>query len=287
MRRLMLVPLAALLLAVAPAAAATTKTVQITRSGFSPATTTITVGDTVTFHNSDTREHQVVANDGSFASPVLSASQTYSATFTAAKTVHYHDGLATSHKGTVVVQPPATVLSLSAAEQTVVYGSSTTLSGALSTKLSGQSVALLAQPAGAKNAQQANVVTSDASGAYGFTVAPTIQTIYQAEWKTTKSPAVTVNVAPRVGFGLSGRIYTVKVTSDIAYGGHYVYVQRRNAVGAWVNYRRLSLSSAFSRARFTMRLPRGGNYLRAWLPASQAGVGYVESLSRTMVVTRG
>lgn len=282
----MLVPLAVFLLAIAPVAAAATKTVQITRSGFSPATTTVTVGDTVTFRNADTQNHQVVANDGSFVSAVLTASQSYSTTFPTARTVHYHDGLNAQRKGTVVVQAPATVLSLAATSQTVVYESSTTLTGSLSTKLSGQSVSLLAQPTGAKTAQKVNVVTSDANGAYSFTVAPTIQTVYRVEWKSTTSPGVTVYVAPRVGFGLSGRIYTVKVTSDIAYGGHYAYVQRRNALGAWVNVRKVFLSSTYSRARFTMRLARGQSFLRVWLPASQAGSGYVQSLSRTVIVTK-
>jgi plastocyanin len=285
MRRLLLVPLAAALLAIAPAAAATTKTVQITRTGFSPATTTIGVGDTVTFHNADTQDHQVVADDGSFASPVLKAGQTFSVTLSTARRVHYHDGLHATHRGTIVVNAPPTVLSLTAASQTVVYGSGTTLSGQLSTKLSGQSVSLLAQPATARTAQQANVVTSDANGAYSFQVAPTIQTVYQAQWHSTTSPAVTVQVAPRVGFGLSGRIYTAKVTSDISYGGHSVYLQRFSPLrGTWVNWKRFSLSSTFSRARFTLRLPKGRNLLRIWLPQSQAGVGYVQGLSRTLAV---
>ena len=287
MKRLLLLPLAAALLAIAPASAATTKTVQVTRTGFSPATTTITVGDTVTFHNADTQDHQVVADDGSFASPVLKAGQTYSVTLSTAKHVRYHDGLHPTRHGTVVVNAPPTTLSLATSAQTVVYGSATTLSGQLSSKQAGQSVALLAQAATAKTAQQANVVTTDANGAYSFQVAPTIQTVYQAQWQNRTSPAVTVQVAPRVGFGLSGRIYTAKVTSDIAYGGHYVYLQRFSPLrGTWVNWKRFSLSSTYSRARFRLRLPKGRNLMRIWLPQSQAGTGYVESLSRTMAVVR-
>jgi plastocyanin len=286
MRKLMLVPVAALLLLAAPAASAATTTVQITRSGFSPGSVTITVGDTVTWHNADTRDHQVVANDGSFASPVLKPGQTYSVTFPAAKTVHYHDALQTKLKGTVTVKAPATVLTLNAASQTVVYGSSTTLSGSLSTKLAGQPVALLAQPAGAKTPQQQNVVTTDATGAYSFSVAPTIQTVYRAQWKNVSSAAVTVLVAPHVGFGLRGRIYSTRVTSDISYGGHFVYVQRRVAPGVWKNVKKLVLSQTYSRARFTMRLPRGRSVLRVWLPPSQAGAGYVQSLSAAMAVVR-
>jgi plastocyanin len=286
MRKLVLVPIAALLLLVAPAASAASATVQITRSGFSPGSLTVSVGDTVTWHNADTLNHQVVANDGSFASSVLKPGQTYAVTFPTAKTIHYHDALHTSLKGTVTVRAPAAVLTLSAADQTVVFGDSTTLSGTLSTKLAGQSVALLSQPAGAKTAQQENVVTTDANGAYSFTVSPTIQTVYRTQWKTTTSPAVTISVAPHVGFGLKGRIYSTRVTSDISYGGHFVYVQRRVAPFVWRNVKKLVLSQAFSRARFTMRLPRGRSVLRVWLPSSQAGAGYVQSISAAMAVVR-
>jgi len=68
MKRLLMLPLALVAtLVVAASAGADTKTVQITKSGFTPAATTITVGDTVTWHNADSANHQVVANDGSFA----------------------------------------------------------------------------------------------------------------------------------------------------------------------------------------------------------------------------
>lgn len=286
MRRWILIALAAALVAVAPAAAATTKTVQVTRSGFSPSSLTATVGDTVTFHNADTQNHQVVANDGSFASPVLAPDQTYSVTPSKAGKIRYHDGLHPTHKGTITVKAPPTAVTLTAAAQVVVYGSGTTLNGWLSNRLAAQPVVLNVQAAG-KTVQQAQAATTSADGSFGFSVAPTIRTVYQAQWLTTSSNAVAIDVAPRVGFGLNGRIYTAKVTSDLGYGGHYVYVQRRDAAGIWRNTKRLFLSATYNRARFTMRLPRGRNYLRVWLPASQAGAGYVQSLSRTMVVVHG
>ncbi len=60
---------AAFLLAAAGAAA--TITVQIRSTGFSPSTITINHDDKVTWHNADKVNHQVVANDGSFASPII------------------------------------------------------------------------------------------------------------------------------------------------------------------------------------------------------------------------
>ena len=74
MRRLFLGSAAALALVfAAPASTAptATATVQITKTGFTPASVTINANDSVTWHNADTVNHQVVANGGQFASPIL------------------------------------------------------------------------------------------------------------------------------------------------------------------------------------------------------------------------
>jgi hypothetical protein len=198
--------------------------------------------------------------------------------------VRYHDALVRNRTGSIVVSGPPASVTLTAAAQSITYGDSTTLSGAVSSKQASQSVVLNAQPFGEKNAKQANVTSTTTDGAFSFSVSPTIQTAYQAQWGKAASPTVTLYVRPRVGFGRSGRIYTVKVTSDIAYGGHSVYVQRRTSLG-WRSVKKVFLSSS-SRARFTMALPRGRSYLRVWLPASQAGAGYITSTSRILSVRR-
>jgi hypothetical protein len=100
-----------------------------------------------------------------------------------------------------------------------------------------------------------------------------------------KSAPLTVFVRPRVGFGRSGAFYTAKVTSDMQYGGHFIYVQRRDAFGTWRSLKKAYLSST-STARFKLTPPRGRSSLRIWLPATQAGVGYIESTSRTLSVFR-
>ncbi|HZC30379.1 MAG TPA: hypothetical protein VE261_02605, partial [Gaiellaceae bacterium] len=104
--------------------------------------------------------------------------------------------------------------------------------------------------------------------------------------RTASSSPVTVNVAPRVGFGLSGRTYTAKVTSDLSYDGHYLWLQKRSNLFGWTNVKRVYLGSS-SIARFKVRLPHGRSTLRLFLPAGQAGAGYVAGLSRTIVVKRG
>jgi plastocyanin len=286
MKRMLLLPLAlAATLLVVAAAGAATKTVQIVKSGFTPNSTTITVGDSVTWKNSDTVNHQVVANDGSFASPVLKPGDSFTQTFTKSGKESYHDSLFTSRKGTVTVNAPAATVTLQAGATTVVYGNSTTISGAVTNQLTNEPVTLTSQPYG-KGTQSLATTTTQASGAFSFGVSPTIQTSYQAHWRTTASPAVQVNVAPRVGFGQSGRLYVAKVTSDIGYGGHYVWVQRKAPYGSFRNVRKIYLGAS-SRAVFRVNIPKGRSILRLVLPADQAGVGYVQSLSRLIAVKRG
>jgi plastocyanin len=285
MKRMLLLTLAlAATLVVAAAGGAATKTVQIVKSGFTPSSTSVTIGDSVTWHNADAVNHQVVANDGSFVSPVLKPGDTYTQTFNSAGKVNYHDALFTSRKGSVSVAAPAANVTLGASQQTIVYGNSTTVSGQVTNQLTNEPVSLTSQPYG-KGTQSVATQTTGANGSFSFGISPTIQTSYQAHWHTTGSPSVTVNVAPRVGFGLNGRYYVAKVTSDLNYGGKFVLVQRRNALGGWKTLKHVYLGSS-SRAVFTLRLAKGRSVLRLALPPSQAGAGYVQGLSRLLAVSK-
>jgi plastocyanin len=283
MKRLIMLSLVALATAmVAVAAGASTQTVQVTKNGFTPQSATVNVGDTVTWHNADTADHQVVANDGSFASPVLHSDQSYSHTFTSAGTVKYHDANSKS-TGSVTVKGPAPALTLSSSTSTVVYGSGATLSGSISSNLASEPVTLTAQAFG-KSTQSIDQATTTSGGNYQFSVSPTIQTAYQSHWRTADSQTVTVNVAPRIGFSRSGRLYIAKATSDLSYGGHFVWIQRHYGFG-WHSVKRIYLG-ANSRAVFSLKIPRGNSMLRLVMPAGQAGAGYVAGTSRTIIVHR-
>ena len=285
MKRMLLLPLAFVAaLVVAASAGADTKTVQIVKSGFTPSSTTINVGDSVTWRNADSVNHQVVANDGSFASPVLKPGESFTQAFAKAGKLSYHDALFTSRKGSVTANAPAATVSLTAATQTIVYGENTTVSGSISNQLANEPVSLTSQPVD-KGTQAIASSMTQASGAFSFGVSPTIQTAYQAHYKTAASPSVTINVAPRVGFGRYGRHFIAKVTSDVGYGGKFVVVQRKSRFGGWTAAKRVYLGGA-SRAVFTMRLVKGPSTLRLVLPDSQAGVGYVQGTSRLLLVRR-
>jgi plastocyanin len=285
MKRLLAAALAGLaaLLAAGAIGAATT-TVQITKNGFTPGTVTVTAGDTVTWHNADTKTHQVVADSGTFASPSLAPGASWSYTPTKSGKFTYRDAYATTHKGTLTVDAPPATLSMNASLSTVIYGSSTQLNGQVSNQLTNEPVTLTAQPYG-KGIQSVQSTTTSSSGSFMFGVTPTISTTYTSHWRTSNSNPVTVNVAPRVGFGRSGTLYVAKVTSDISYAGHYVVVQRRNAVGGWYTFKRIYLGGN-SRAVFRATVPKGRSVLRLVLPSSQAGVGYVQGVSRLMPVYR-
>jgi hypothetical protein len=213
---------------------------------------------------------------------MLKPDETYSFTFKSAGRFRYHDSSGPTQKGTITVNAPAASVTLSAASSTVVYGNTTTLSGSVTNQLTSEPVTLTAQPYG-KGIQSIDTTTTQSNGSFSFEVSPTIRTAYTAHWHTTGSPAVTVNVAPRVGFGRMGRLYVAKVTSDIGYGGHYVLLQRR-AIYGWSSMKRIYLG-ANSRAVFRTRLPRGRSVLRLVLPQNQAGVGYVQ-ISRLLAVVR-
>jgi plastocyanin len=284
MRRALTLSLAAALaLAVVGAIGAATTTVQITKNGFTPANVTVVAGDTVTWRNADTAKHQVVADSGAFASPVLSSGQTYSWTPTKSGKYTYRDTYATSHKGTITVNPPPASLTLGASLETVIYGSATQLQGQVSTQLPNQPVTLSAQPYG-KGVQSVQSTMTQSNGTFIFGVTPTISTTYTARYTTSTSPAVTVNVAPRVGFGRIGSTYVAKVTSDIGYGGKYVIVQKKNKNGTWYSFKRVFLGDS-SRATFKSPLRKGTYTLRLYLPLSQAGAGYVVGMSRLLTFT--
>ena len=91
------------LLAIPFTAYATVFHVNIQGFAFHPASAAVSVGDTVTWTNSDAATHSVVADDGSFASANLTTGQSYSHQFMAAGSVPYHCGRHPSMLGTVVV----------------------------------------------------------------------------------------------------------------------------------------------------------------------------------------
>jgi plastocyanin len=87
----------------APAAAAAPAAVTIAEFAFDPADTSIAVGSTVTWTNTDSVDHTVQSSDGSFKSEELGGSATFEYTFDTAGTFSYICGIHPSMKGTITV----------------------------------------------------------------------------------------------------------------------------------------------------------------------------------------
>ena len=71
---------------------------------FTPDSTEVANGATVTWLNKDSAMHIVAADDGSFSSSYLTSGQTYSYTFTKAGIYTYHCGIHKTMIGTVIVK---------------------------------------------------------------------------------------------------------------------------------------------------------------------------------------
>src|SRR5215218_11324127 len=150
MRRtlLILVPLVVGLALAGPAAAATTKTVSIKRTAFSPGTVSIVAGDSIRWRNEDTRDHQVVSTTGTFASPVLRPNRTYSFRFDVAGTYRYRDALNPTVRGTVRVAGAPPAVSFGTSQPQITFGQAVTLSGQINSKKAGEQVLITHQPYG-------------------------------------------------------------------------------------------------------------------------------------------
>ena len=89
------------------AALAADHAVAISGFAFSPKTITVTVGDTVTWTNSDPTAHTATADDGSFDTGTLGNGATGSATFATAGTFAYHCSIHRQMTATLVVTAAA------------------------------------------------------------------------------------------------------------------------------------------------------------------------------------
>lgn len=79
-------------------------TVEVKQFAFTPAELTAAAGTTVTWTFEDSAQHDVVADDGSFSSPLLRDGQTYQFTFPQPGNFPYSCSVHPYMKGTVTVQ---------------------------------------------------------------------------------------------------------------------------------------------------------------------------------------
>jgi plastocyanin len=281
MRKLILALAAVAALAVAGPAGAATKTINIVGSGFSPKSTTITEGDTVTWVNKDNTTHQILADKGQFVSPILKTNQKYSFTFNAAGTYTYKDELHPKLTGTIKVNGAPPTLTFAASSQYIVYGDKATLSGIVSNHKGGEAVTIYYQPYPQPNLIQRATVLTGADGSFSFIVSPQIATSYQATWKGAYATPTSIQVQPKVTLGRNNG-WIIHAAAGVSFAGKAVQLQRLNTLtGQWVTIKKVILNSKSS-AKVLYRLPKGLNQLRVTMSVNQAGAGFLGAISPTV-----
>jgi plastocyanin len=291
MRRLITGVLAgsAAALALAAAGSAATVTVQIKSTGFSPSTLTVNNGDKVAFRNVDKVDHQVVADDGSFASPILRPNQSWTTgSLTTAGTFRFHDALYSKLRGRLTVRglPPAVTLALSL--PIVDYGTAITLSGAVNSGAANESVELTQQQWGQASPTQLAIVKTGSGGTYSFAVTPSLYTTYVARWKNVASGSVVAQVAPKVRLVPGQKGYMkATVSSPVSLWHRHLSLQRLSPFGQWVSVANLTLGQLngklFQPASY---LPKGLSKIRVFLSVNQAGNGLLAAHSGIQTIVK-
>ena len=188
MRKSIFLVIALLAATLAPSSFAATKTVDITRLGFTPDRLTIDPGDTVTWTNKDSAQHQVVADQTHVPdlAAVLQANQAYSTgSSSPGRSATATPSLATSEGGSSSARASRCrcrhASSASAARRR--------LSGAVSSGQAGETVTR--RGPGVREPEPPDALgaaRSGANGAWSLAVKPTLNTVYECAGGTRRAP---------------------------------------------------------------------------------------------------
>jgi plastocyanin len=270
------------------AASAATVTVQIRSTGFAPGSLTIDHGSSVRWKNVDKTDHQVVADNGAFASPILHAGQSWTRALSTAGTFRYHDALHPRLAAKIVVKGPPPSLSLALSAPVVYFGTQVTISGAVSNGAANQSVEIDQQPFGQAAPSQLALVRTGAGGAFSYSVTPNLYTSYVARWGSVTSAGVVAQVAPKLRLVPGGGGYMkATIATPVSLWHRHVSLQRLSPFGQWVNIANLTLGQQSGRLfRPAAYLPKGVSHIRVFLSINQAGNGLLASHSGTQTIVR-
>jgi plastocyanin len=288
MRTVVLAAVAVMALAVTGAsqpASTATKAVAIKAAGFSPVIVRIASTDAVKWTNRDTKDHQVVANNGTFASAVIKPGRSYTHVFNSAGTFRYHDALHPALTGRVVVKGPPPAVTIGAAAPILTFGDSTHITGAVSSHKAGEIVTLWAQPYGQASYVQVATLQTATNGVWDIVVKPTLLTNFQAHWKNTVSVPIGISLRPNVVFSASKRFGSVTVKADRSLAGRQLYLQKFTRFDQWVKVAKFTLNRN-SHKFFRLPLKRGRYALRIFMSLNQVGAGYLDGFSQTVVVRK-
>ena len=283
MKKVLAAIVAATVLAIGSTAIAGSTGVNITSTGFDPQSASIQTGDSVNWTNKDTVRHSVVFT-GTPCTLVLDPNQSSSCSFPTAGTFSYSDPTS-GHGGTISVATNSRSVTIAGSRNVGIFGDAMTLSGTISSKQAGQHVTVAATPATGP-AFTYDVVTG-ANGTWSLQVQPRATTTYKATWDTATSKTFVVNLRPRLTFQKVGRHqYLVVVLAARSMAGKQLDIARRIG-GKYVTYTHATITSiartSTTSVAYFVTVVRPGTHLRAFLPQSQVGSGYLDGHSNFVV----
>jgi hypothetical protein len=183
---------------------------------------------------------------------------------------------------TSIPQPIVATTTISASRSVTTCCQRVRLSGTVSTQKAGVTVIILGREVDDLADLPVATATTDATGAWAVTVRPSVKTTYRAQVGTAPTAGVTVNVRPRVGLGINGRRWTVKVTGRDSFAGSLVFLQRR-AGSHWVTVGRVVLNLT-SVGHFVSRAHHAHWTIRAFVPSRETGPGYMAGVSNAVSI---
>jgi plastocyanin len=277
MKRLFLLPLVVLGLAAAAPAGADDFTATIAPGGFPPLIW-VNNGDKVVWKNGDTVNRQIIADDGTWKSPVLKPGDSWSHIFVKGGKYTYHGAFKANQHGTVEVATTRVVLMRQSAKTVQIFRA-VRLQGSVSTLGStGEQVSIEAKPAGSTTFEEVARTTTK-NGVWKVQVKPRRITTYRAVWQNVPSSEHVVNVKPFVRLKQVGRhLLYVHARADVSLVGHVALLQRFNKRShRWHTFRRVKLTrrtakiGSYDSIGTTRTNFPHGVILRAFLNKAQAG----------------
>src|SRR5215208_2343160 len=145
MGKMLMVSAAALAILVGGSSAlAKTEGIEITKNGFDDTTVAIVSGDSVTWKNMDTADHEVVV-DKTTCKLSLAPGQSSSCTFSTPGSFTFTDPTmrGSAFTGTLTVGQNTRSVSLASTRSVGILGDASTLSGTTSSKLAGETVTIV------------------------------------------------------------------------------------------------------------------------------------------------
>ena len=238
---------------------------------FAPGRIQVLIGDTVVWHNADSTNHTVTADEDGFDSGFIAPGLTFAQAFTKSGKVLYHCSIHRFMRGEVVIVPVA----LSAPGEPVSSGGRVVLQGLAPT---GTAKVIVKQTG--KTGRVVARVAPAADGSFTVPMRAYRPENFTALAKGLASPAVHVAVAPKVRARRSGHV----VLASAAPGrpGARVALQRYvRERFAWQTVTRGRLDGA---SKASLALPNRAGRFRVAVRGSK---GWADGTSGAIVVRRG